>query len=301
MKLKTLSFALIITFLAIGFSSTAKEKQLLRLNLTKGTTYEMTMDMTNKIDQEIMGNQVKMDQTMVMVISLTVEDQFPSGNFLIRYGYDKMKISINAMGQTMNFDTSNPDENSPMFAPMKSLTDIKLKMEITPRGDVVSIEGLDQYTKAFANNPQLSSTLSMFSSEEAFKSNFSQTFNYFPEEEIGKGDSWDATFKMPAMMNMEMAMNFQATGVSKDYVDLAVKSTINSDSPIEANGIKMDISIEGTQDGTMQINAEDGMVNTSEITQLFSMLMKMKNPQTNEDMEIPMKMNSTVKISTEKK
>ena len=40
----------------------AKSKVLLRLNLQKGTTYEMTMAMINNMDQDMMGKKMKIDQ-----------------------------------------------------------------------------------------------------------------------------------------------------------------------------------------------------------------------------------------------
>lgn len=301
MKKQKLSLILFLSFTLIASSSFAKEKVLLRFNLKKGTVYEMNMDMLTKIDQEVMGNQVKMDQKMDMIISITVDDELPNNNFLITYDYKSFKMAMDGMGQSIILDSDNPDESNPAFAAMKSITDMKLKMEITPLGQVISISGLDEFSKSLAGNPQLSGMLGMFGNEEAFKSNFSQTFNYFPEDKIGTGDSWDASINMPALMNMQIAMNFKVTDISTDFVDLDVNSTVNSSSTLEPNGMKMDISIEGTQNGKMQIDPKDGMMSSSDINQKFSMLMKMKNPQSGEDMEIPMELNSTAKVTVEKK
>ncbi len=300
MKLRKTALLLIAVSLFFTISTQAKTKKLLRFNLQKGSVYEMTTDMNNIMDQEVMGQQVKMDQKMKMIATMTVEDVLPNNNILVSYIYKSMKMDMSTMGNTMSFDTDKQDDNNPASEAFKRLTKIKLKMEITPLGKVVNIEGFDRFDNAFTAMPQAKEMLKMFSSEESFKSSIGQTFNYFPEEKIAVGDSWDTTQKMDAIMNMEINMHFEVTDIQKDDVVLKIDSDINSDTTIEQNGMDIDMKMNGNQTGNMTINSKDGMLNTSNMTQAMSILMKMKNPQNNEDMEIPMKINSTIAVSVSK-
>lgn len=301
MNLKRMSFITIALSMVLTLSVTAKPKQLLRLNLAKGDVYEMTMSVVSKIDQELEGTQVKMDQNMKMVMELSVDDLLDNGNFSVSYKYKVFNISMSGMGQSMRFSSEDTDENNPMFPILRKLTTVTLKMELTPKGSVVKVEDFDQYANMIGGNPQLSSVLAMFSNEDAFKSNLGQTFNYFPEDEIRVSDTWKASVKMPALMNMDIKMVFTATGISKDVVDLSVDSKINSNANMDSNGMNMNLVLDGTQKGIMQINPEDGMITKSNVEQVFAMTMKMKNPQSGKDMEIPMKLNSTVEVTAVKK
>jgi len=297
----------LLTLLAISILLTyttvyAHSKVLLRLDLEKGATYGITMNMTNLVDQEMMGQKIKMDQKMEMITTCKVLDILPNKNFLIDYSVQKMSMTVNVNGKEVaNLDSNNQDINNPMFDLLKSLSSLKLKLEMNNRGQVERVEGLDEYAKKLAGNPQMAQSLQMFQNEESFKTAFGQTFNYFPENEVKSGDKWTATFKLPAMMNMETIMNFEVSSIEKTQILLNVVSDINMESPVEQGGMKMNMKMTGTQNGTMTINTKDGWVRESDVNQKFDVKMKMKNPQSGEDMEIPMVMNSVTKITGSKK
>lgn len=300
MKTQLIATLLIsITLLLNSFR--ADSKILLRLNLEKGTTYEMTMNMTNNIDQEMMGQKMKIDQKTEMGFFFQVVDVLPNKNFQIEYSMSKMKLNMNINGQDVSFDSESSDESNPMNKSLKDLVKIKIKMELTPKGIVENIEGLDQFAKQLAGNQQMAQSMQMFMNEKNFGSFMGQTFSYFPEEEIEKGSRWISTFSLPALMAMETKMNYEVASISKENILLNVTSDVNLNMPIEQNGMKIEMKMTGTQNGTMTINPTDGWLRESNLIQKFDIQMKMKNPQSGEDMEIPMLMNSIVKFIVVKK
>jgi len=300
MKTKLISLLLISTFL-FASSLQAKSKVMLRLNLQKGTTYEMTMATNNLIDQEMMGQKMKMDQKMEMGFSYQVLDVLPNKNFQIEYSMLRMNLNMNINGQDVNMDSESTDESNPMNKALKDLVNIKIKLELTPKGSIENVEGMDQYEKKLAGNQQMAQSMQMFLNKDNFGSFVAQTFNYFPEEEVEIGTKWTSTFKLPSMMNMETTMNFEVASIEKENLLLNVTSDVNMEMPIEQNGMKIDMKMTGTQNGTMSINPKDGWVRESNLIQKFDMNMKMKNPQSGEDMEIPMLMNAVTKITVVKK
>ena len=292
---------LLILCLAIGLSSYAKPKKKLQLKLKKGEVYEMTTNMDLDIDQEMMGQQIEVNQDMEIIVSLTVEDILKNKNFLLSYNYDTFSIDMDAMGNKMSFSSENPDESNPASKFLKKITEVELKMEITPSGKIENIEGFEDLSQTVGSNPQLAQMLKMFSDEASFRSTLDQTFSYLPQTKVSVGDRWDSSYKMSAPIAMDIDMTYEVAEIQKKLVILNVDSDINSNTTMEQAGVNMDIELEGTQKGEMSINAKDGMISSSNINQLFSMNMKMKNPQTNEDMEIPMEMNSTIVVSVTKK
>jgi hypothetical protein len=64
--------------------------------------------------------------------------------------------------------------------------------------------------------------------------------------------------------------------------------------------MKVHLTMKGSQNGTMKIDRKGGLEGTSDLIQKTDMLMKMKNPETGEDMEFPMKMNSVIKTTVVK-
>lgn len=300
MKTKIVSLFIVVLFLCAN-TLQAKSKVLLRFNLKKGTTYEMTMTTTSKVEQKMAGQEVKIDQKMVFVLAYKVKDVLPNKNFLLEYSMPKIMMDMNVNGQKMSFDSSVDDESNPMNAALKGFDQIHLNIEMTSTGKVVRVEGIDDYLKKISVNNQLAQTMQMLSNENSFGSFIEQTFNYFPENEIKKEDKWSVSFKMPTFMELDTKMDFEVASIEKNDVLLNVNSDIKIDSPIEKNGMKIQMNMTGTQNGTMTIDSNDGWIKSSELTQKFDMNMKMKNPQSGEDMEIPMVVNSEISIQVEKK
>jgi len=102
-------------------------------------------------------------------------------------------------------------------------------------------------------------------------------------------------------MNMETTLNFEVASMDKHETVLNVVSDVNMDSPVEQSGMKMNMKMKGTQTGTMTIDTRDGWFRTSDLNQKFDMKLKMKNPQSGEDMEIPIVVNSVTKMTVIKK
>ncbi|HEY3369411.1 MAG TPA: DUF6263 family protein [Prolixibacteraceae bacterium] len=278
----------------------AKSKVFLRFNLQKGSNYEMTMAMTNNVDQEMMGHPFKMDQKMEMVFLYNVLDVLPNKNYLVEYSLQGMKLDMNINDQVVHMDSKDTAQSNPMNASIKGFLAAKLKLELNSKGGVERVEGMEEYTKNLSQNPQMAQSMRMFSDEKSFKSFISQSFYYFPEKEVEEGDKWTSSFELPGMMNMETTMNFEVATIEKDQVILNVSSDVNIDSPVEQQGIKIDMKMTGTQTGSMTIDRSDGWLRTSDLTQKFDMHMKMKNPQSGEEMEIPMLMNSVAKVTVVK-
>lgn len=299
--MKNNRFALIFIALLFLVGSVQAKSALLRLNLKKGTVYEMNMTSNSAIEQEMMGQNMKINQKLEMNFSYLVTDVLPNKNFRIEYALANMKMNMNVNGNEMSFDSQSDDQSNPVNSILKKLADMKIAFEITPTGQVEHFEGIDNFIKQFSGNMQAAQALQMFSNPDNLNSFIGQTFNYLPEKKVKVGDKWTSEFKIPMLMNTATTLNFEVAGISRDVVNLNVASDVNAETPIEQNGMKINMKMNGTQTGTMAINPEDGWLTSSDMTQNFDMKMNMKNPQNNEDMEIPMKINTVIKMITTRK
>lgn len=288
---------MLLAFTVMTLSSTAKSK--LRLNLKKGTTYEMSTTMTMNMDQEIMGQKVKMEQKMEMILNYKVLEELANQNYLLEYAVTRIKIGVNANGQQVDMDSEN--ESNPAAEKLKGLIGSAVKIEITPAGKIEKVEGLEEMLKNAGGDKMMEQMIPMFSSDEGFKSFMSQTFGYLPEDKVGTGDKWSNTAKMGAPMNMEIDMDYELLSLKKSKANLQVNSVFKGDTKIEQSGISINMNIDGSQTGTMLIDAKDGWLRSSELNQDIKMVMKMKNPQTGDDMEMPVAMTSMATISVVKK
>jgi hypothetical protein len=295
MKTRFISCFVVLLFITVQVLE-AKPKVLLRLNLEKGAAYQMTITSDNSINQEMMGRQMKIQQKMEMGCTYKVLDVLPDNNYVIEYSFDKMKIDMDANGQKVTIDTESSSDDA-VTKSMKDIISMKLKLTMNSQGKIQSIEGIDEYMAKVGNNPQLAQTLSMFTNADNFKASFGQYLGYFPDNEVEVGSKWDLPIKMPSMMNMEMNLHYNVSDITNDQIVLGVNSDLNMDSPIKNNGMEIQMKATGTQTGTMKVDLKSGLTGTTDINQKFDMNMKMKNPQSGEDMEIPMIMNAVTKVN----
>jgi len=299
MKTKLITL-IIVTILFVANMVVAAPKVQLRLNLQKGTTYEMKMNSINQIDQEMMGQKVKIDQKIEMVFAYTVLDVLPDKNFLVEYSFLSMKMFMNMNGQEMNMDSESTDSN-PLNTAIKDILSLKLKLTLNPKGQVEKVDGLNEYAQKLSGNQQMAQAMKMFTDENSFKSFFAQTFNYFPENEVAVGDQWKSAIKTPELMNAEIIMIFEVVAIENNQIYLNFKSVVDMETPVEQMGMKMNVKMAGNQSGKMTVNTTDGWISTADQIQKFDMKIKMKNPKSGEDMDIPIVINTVTNIIGVKK
>lgn len=296
MKSKLITLLLIsILFNSIGLQ--AKSKVDLKLNFKKGAAYEMTTVLNSVTEQVMNGTKMKVDQKMETGFSFQVLDIYPNKNFLVEYSIRKMKIYVSMNGQERSFDSETNNGDNSMTDMLNSLP--KIKLEVTPQGKIIRVEEID-LSKLVGENLMMQ-FMHVFLGNRSLEVYMGQMFNYFPEASVGEGDKWSTTVRLANLMNLESLMNYEVIAHEKGQMTLKVTSQENSTTPIEKDGIAIEMKKIGKQSGTMTIDTKDGWIRSSELAQKFNLNMKTKDPKTQLDTEIPISSDSVFKISVVKK
>jgi hypothetical protein len=294
MKLKN-HIRLLFAMALVSFALQLSAKTSLRLNLQKGSVYEMNMNMSMNMDQQIMGQQIKMDQKMNLQLVYKVADILPTKNYIIEYSVEHVRMDITANGQQMSFDSQSG--GSPTLDKLKAMVGSVLKMEVTPLGKVEKVEGLDTFIQKIGNDKTMAQLLPMLSSDEGVKSFMNQAFGYIPENEVEQGSKWTCNSQLATVINLDLIVNYELASVVGNTLNINVNSTFNAAKQMEQMGAKTDMQIDGTQNGNMTVDATDGWLRSQHLDQNIKMTMKMKNPQSGEEMNIPFE----IKLATEAK
>ncbi len=298
--MKAMSFMVVAT-LILGQACT-EQKLLLRLNVEQGKKYNYNVSMNNHMQQEMQGTQMEMDQKMAMNMSMEILEKLENGNIKMRMNYQSIRMEMKMMGQEMIMDSEKAEGDTTLNAFFDIMKKLDLITEMTPTGKLVKVSGFETIFQELADKnippQQVQQLAQAFSTEEGLQNMFGNSFQYFPEEKVGKGDVWNMAFQIPGMEGVEMQTNYEVAEISANQVKLNINTIAETPEThtISSYGMQMEADILLNQTGNIDLDKNTGMVITSNINQDLEMTMKMPNPQTNEIMEMPMKMKSEIKV-----
>lgn len=257
--------------------STGTEEIELKLNLTKGKVYDMTMTMNSQVEMDMMGQAVSTNTDMTMGMDYEVKDILPSGNFLIRTTYKKIKMSGSTKmggadsGMSYEYD-SETDKVSGMQAEqmaksMKAMIGQYSEMEMDKFGKVIKTT----MSEGLKNDKD---------------SDGMDNLNYavFPDKKLKVGDTWDSEIEQD--MNGIKAViktKYKLEGVKDGIADISMDGTLELKTGSEGK-------LSGTQKGTSKIEIATGISKEVTIDQDIDMEMN------NMGMTMPMKVKNKVTI-----
>ena len=297
LKRKKIFFASL--FLVSCFISTSAQIKL-SFNPQKGVKYEHQMGTIQNMKQSVMGQEIPMEMEMNGTYIMEIMDK-SAHEIHAQMTFQGFAFNVSSPMMKIRYDSENPTENpsemDKVFEKMfNTLIGKTFSLIFAADGSVKSAAGMgdiiENMLEAISSNGQVAEQMRVQMnqqfSDETMKRMFEQSFNFYPENEIKVGDSWNIEMTAP-MNNMNFAIKTRNT----------LKELTNNMASIEVSGdIEMDMGemgegkLTGTQTGIMTIDTTTGMPVTSEISQ------NMKGSIKAQGMEIQMEIASKIKMST---
>jgi len=290
-----------ILFLILGiiqclFVANAQIK--LSFNPAKGTTYQYAFDMRQSIKQQMMGQDIEMDQVMVMTYDMTVEEN-NNKEITTSFSYNNIYYELINPMISMKYDSQNTNEEVTLMDDIagkifSSLLGKQFKVILLPDGSVKSVSGMDtiieDMMEAVGNDmiaQQIGAGMKEQFSNEAMKTSFEQSFKIYPTSEIRIGDTWNVHQEMNSgNIIMHINSNYTLNSIKNN------KAFVNVTSEIKG----MDGQYGGTQSGQIEFDLTSGLSENADIEQGITGTVSAN------DMEVSMDIKSFITISmTEKK
>jgi hypothetical protein len=286
------------------------DKIPLEYNLKQGEILKQNIVMNMDMVQKFSGQEMKISLVTGMKMDFEVKEA-QKDSYLLEMKVKEMKMTTEVPGMgNLSFD-SNTDEDvatqenlSPMF---KAIIDKPVESVMTKAGKLQSIKGLDKFMEAMINSlgedmpenvrQQITGQFGSQFSEETFKSQLEQSLGYFPGKPVGTGDSWN--YKMSTKYsNFATSIDMKSTLKSIDGNVLSIDiegtvSTPEAESEQEINGMKVKISLNGTQKGILKVNKDTGWLISSDLAVNFNGNMEVMG------MKVPLYVASTIQVTGE--
>lgn len=291
------------------------QKTALTLDLKDGSKYETTITVNQTMVQEMEGEKITSTSDFVMGCSIDSKGKDEEGNQKAELGYTKLSMTIGMpeLGLQMKFDTADENSKNEVTDMLRKLISKKFTITVSPEGEIVKFEGLDDLLKEFVDESELDdmeleealASLNGFLSEDSIRETFetSSWISSPEDEELKVGTTWTETLSTTIEeMPIELEAKYTIKEIKGSKVTLTVESTIEltEGSILEAEeGFGMEYSLEGSQSGELVVDLDTGLVMNGKLTTNITGNMSMDMDIITFD--IPFEADQVMKIETVKK
>ncbi|MBZ0199372.1 MAG: hypothetical protein K8H86_05865 [Ignavibacteriaceae bacterium] len=236
LKIATLSAIVLLT----AFPAAAQSYKI-KYNFETDKSYLYDYTMTNKMTQEVMGNEMKFDSELNAIIRMQKQGDTESGNSILITSLDSATVK-----------TSSPMGDTTMV--MTDMLGKRIKLEISPLGKIVTREVLDSVEASLMNAQFNRETISLPEmSENEIKPGESWTVDKVDSVETAGGVFINTSKNVYTLVGKESYKNYEC-----------LKITSVSELTIEGNASMQgfDFVAEGTgkATGTIYFDNEKGLL-----------------------------------------
>lgn len=285
MNLRPLQFtAMLVTAAAAAApaSPVAGQKALLRWKYEPGSelVYRMTND--QQIDLAAMGGSATSRQVQTMRWRVT--DVASNGDATIVVTTERVQMEMSGITGNVSYDSDTGElPAEPQYRALAGLVGASYTVVVGSTGEVRSVSGMDavrrQVMEAMPPDQRAVAqtvTDQMFS-DEAMSNMMQQSFQLFPEQPVGPGDSWPSSFSISIPMLGTMSTNLTYSFVGLEERDGRTVATINVAGDLsfgrdETSQMPMPMDISDTRmTGSLQFDADLGTTLSSDMATTMQM------------------------------
>lgn len=259
------SIVLLLVIISCQTTKSSTASKMLKFDFEKGGGYDYEMILN--MDQEVMGQKIKMDLTSYYSMDVTGDD---GQNKTISTTYDRFKMSMDIGGMNIEVDSDEPfpnlgkgDEKEGMQMLnrfMGAIKGRKFSMKVNPEGKILEISGFNGMAESIADSlglgdEQRQEVIKKFDerfNEQSVKEQFERFWYIFPNKKVKVGDSWEKNSISTGMT----AGNYQSKYTVKEIEGDMV--TLEEDTKIEGSQDKVDL--DGKVKGTLIVDSKSGLV-----------------------------------------
>jgi hypothetical protein len=283
----TMKTSYIILCLGLIFCSnrlTAEDKISLSFNPGKGDSLVYTLSI--KIHTKVSSKDGVYSQKMIVDIAYDMvcrekTDSFMTLDFVYRRMATWAEIIPNtndAASQKTVFsvDTDNdPDEDEDKREEVNKLYKLYrlfvgngFQVSMTNSGKVLALNGITELKEQLlerirkdwaetASYETMRGTIEQNLDEESLKTNFENSFGFYPAKPVGEGDHWEKSMDMKvADTRSKGTVTYTFKGMKNDSIAI-----IDLVMPYSANSTSTNLKLKGTQTGTVDLNVKTGLMN----------------------------------------
>ncbi len=278
---------------------TKRKPAALEYRWIPGKTYVQTSTMDQSATFNFGGQEMKQSSQMEMALKIDVAEA-DNGSTTLAMAYDRMKLTVDAMGQKMVYDSTDESTHEGSMAGMGAMLGKTITVTLDDANAVVKTSGLDELLEGAGGNPAAAQMMKqMFDESQLDQMMNSWMVRSFPAGKVKPGDSWP--LKWEWQMGTFGSVTYEGTSTLAGYldydghdcavIDTAAKINLNldgDDGGMQQMMAQMGMSLEAS-DATTRVYWDQKLGNVRGMEMGSTMTMSMTNPQDGQKIEIPMR------------
>ena len=277
---------LAVLILVSSFYALAGNKY--QLKLKKGDSFVMTTKIEQKITQNVMGMEITIDLNVNAEVDLVVSE-LSKGEVLFSQVYKSLMVTMKAPMQGVDISMDSNGESNEYNNAIKSVLGKEVRVKVDVEGNVLSIEGLDQFLSDLRIVEDSGADLLQFFDEEGLKKNFKALFPITYGKNYEQGDTWSLENVKEGEMRVESNTDYLVSAVSKNKFEYTSQSSRYVSGYQEQQGMEMSINMNGKFSGKAEMNTKTGLLKSySQTGMITGNTVIEANEQMPMDMDIPM-------------
>ena len=312
MKLKTIKNSTLLVCalfgLSLSFTSCSKESSetedgfLIRMALEKDVVYPLAMTMKMTVNQDAGPLQGDISMNISSSFDYKVTD-VKDTLYDISLSYNDMDMSMEMMGQTMNFSSKNKAQGDMVSQLLSVMTENDMNMVMSHKGAVIEVKNMDGYFDKIMGalgegvsedqKQQIMNQVEQSFGEKGLRGTMETFMQVYPDERVKVGESWTASSTLSSTTDMDMTSTYTLEKVTDQYYVLKMKADLSANQVDEFSGAN--IQMTGTMSGVLNVDRNTGWISSGDLVQDISgKTMMPANEMTPEATVIPMKIRGEI-------
>ncbi len=300
---------LFIALAALTIISCQGGKEVLTLNLEKGTTYYQTSNSQANIVQTISGNEMNLNMNIYGTTSFKVLDE-TNDTYEMEVRYLDLVLGIKMPQGAMEFSSKNPQEGDYMSMALGTMIDKPFFLTLSKSGKPLKVTQFDailnQMIESFDQIPpmqmeQLTSQIKESYGEESIISNLEIAMAVLSEEPVAIGSKWNMSTEIKTGFKGNIEVEYSYDNQTDETINLSGVgsiSTTDSTEVVMAGGMETTNSLNGSFTSTIVLDAKTRWIKKAEVVQdIKGTTTILSNPQFPDGYAIPMKIKNTTIIT----
>jgi hypothetical protein len=264
---------LILVGLTLPAFAADDETAELKWKFEKDKTFYQEMSTATKQTMKVMGMDITQNQNQTFYFSWTPKEQ-KDGNWIVKQKIEGVKMDIEISGNKIGYDsTKDTGTGSALADFFKALVGSEFTLTISPKMEVVKIEGRDEFVqKLVSANQTMKPLLEQILSDEALKQMADPAFAVVPNKPVKKGDTWtrESKLNMGPIGTYDTTYKYTYEGKDGKLDKIKVETTLKYSPPSTDAGAVLPFKIKQADlkskeaTGTVLFDNEKGRLDSSE-------------------------------------